>query len=258
MDTAVVSTATDGSASPSLPALVHAAAAALASAETAAEVLDARAMATFAYDKARSAARIATARKAHRDVVDAARRAQADALEIETKADIRLADEVDAAQAAGLVRRPGQRGKVLPRTEDNSPPRLRDAGINSKELHVARSVRDAIARQPAGLKPILEDILANGSEPTRGLLRRTLRSIRSGAERPASTPDSRPTLICGRLIERVSFFEIEGLKECALAEVRLLDAIEKHVANAAPDARVGDLIGSRALAEIIRRARGDA
>ncbi len=64
--------------SASLPSLVRDAAARLASAETSAEVLDARLMATAAYDAAKSAARIATAKRAHDEIIVAVYKAQAD------------------------------------------------------------------------------------------------------------------------------------------------------------------------------------
>ena len=52
-----------------LPSLVRTAAQKLASAETAAEVLDARDAASVAYDAAKSAARIARAKQAHDEII---------------------------------------------------------------------------------------------------------------------------------------------------------------------------------------------
>ena len=96
-----------------LPALVDRAAKALASARTAAEVLEAREAARLAYDAAKSVARLARLAKvkqAHDDIIKAIRRAQRDALEIEARAKCRLADEYDAAQERGEVQtaRPGE------------------------------------------------------------------------------------------------------------------------------------------------------
>lgn len=85
----------------SLPALVRSAATKLAAAETSAEVLDARRAASIAYDAAKLAGRMAKAKQAHDEVISAVYRAQADALEIESMAKRRLADEYDAAQARG-------------------------------------------------------------------------------------------------------------------------------------------------------------
>ena len=82
-----------------LPVLIDKATAALSNARTSAEVLEARA----AYDAAKSAWRMARAKRAHDDVLAAVYRTQADALPIEARAKVRLADEYDAAQERGEV-----------------------------------------------------------------------------------------------------------------------------------------------------------
>ena len=69
-----------------LPSLIARAAEMLSGARTAAEVLEAREAAGLAYDVARRAARLHIAKAAHDDLVAAAHRAQADALEIEAAA----------------------------------------------------------------------------------------------------------------------------------------------------------------------------
>ena len=84
----------------SLPALVDRAVNALAGARTAAEVLEARDLASVAYDVAKMTARFAKAKQAHDELAAAAHRAQGDALKIELQAKYRLADEYDAAQGA--------------------------------------------------------------------------------------------------------------------------------------------------------------
>ena len=86
-----------------LPGLIDRAASMLAGAKSAAEVLEAREYAGLAYDAAKRASRLSRAKSAHDDLIAAAHRAQADALEIEAAAKRRLADEYDAAQARGEV-----------------------------------------------------------------------------------------------------------------------------------------------------------
>ena len=98
-----------------LPAMIDRAASMLSGAKSAAEVLEAREAAGLAYDVARRAARLQRAKAAHDDVIAAAHRAQAHALEIEARAKRRLADEYDAAQARGEVAGNGQRGPELKR-----------------------------------------------------------------------------------------------------------------------------------------------
>lgn len=74
-----------------LPSLIDRAASMLSGAKTAAEVLEARDVAGLAYDVAKRAARLQRAERAHDDLVAAAHRAQAHALEIEARAKRRLA-----------------------------------------------------------------------------------------------------------------------------------------------------------------------
>lgn len=138
----------------SLPALVERAAAALAGARTAAEVLDAGEHAAFAYDVAKRAARIAKAKKAHDDLITAVYRAQADALEIEAQAKRRLADEYDAAQERKEVAVAGdnQRG----RSGGERPPSAADLGLSRKDIHEARIIRNAERADPGIVKRILQ------------------------------------------------------------------------------------------------------
>jgi hypothetical protein len=68
---------------------------------------------------------------------------QADALEIEALAKRRLADEYDAAQERGEVRKNGERSFSSP--EKLSGPEI----LPPKELHEARQIRDAEKREPA-------------------------------------------------------------------------------------------------------------
>ena len=94
--------------------LIETAAAALAKASTAAEVLDVRDKAAAAYDQAKSMAHLGKIRKAHDTIIQACHKAQADALEIEAKAQCRLADEYDNAQKRGEVRKHGRSKNDIP------------------------------------------------------------------------------------------------------------------------------------------------
>lgn len=154
----------------SLPSLVQRAAAQLASATSAAEVLDARDTARVAYDAAKSAARFAKAKKAHDDILSAVYRAQADALEIEALAKRRLADEYDAAQLRGEVRQHG--GDRVSNAETCS---FRDIGLDAKDIHEAREIRDAEETYPGIVRRTLDAALEAGEEPTRAAVRRAVR-----------------------------------------------------------------------------------
>lgn len=149
----------------SLPSLVDRARAVLFDARSAAEVLDARELATAAYDAAKRAARLQKAKKAHDELIAATHRAQADALEIEALAKRRLADEYDAAQERGEVSKRGQHKSHIP--DGNMRADVDDIGLTSKQIHEARQIRDAEEEDPGIVRATLDAMLANGEEPTR-------------------------------------------------------------------------------------------
>ena len=158
----------------SLPQLVDHAAAALSNARSAAEVLEAKDAAGFAYDTAKRAARLAKAKSAHDELISAAHRAQADALEIEAQAKRRLADEYDGAQERGEAstrqNNPGSVGHV---PDGNMPPATATGlGLSRKDIHDARLIRDAEKAEPGIVRRTLDEKLARGEEPTRSAVRR--------------------------------------------------------------------------------------
>lgn len=155
-------------ATQSLPCLVQRAASQLASAASAAEVLEARDMASVAYDAAKKAARLAKAKGAHDELIAKAHRAQADALEIEAMAKRRLADEYDAAQSRGEVKA-ANNAKTTSNAEAVS---ARDIGLSHKDIHEARQIRDAEEAQPGIIRQTLDVALDAGEEPTKASLRR--------------------------------------------------------------------------------------
>lgn len=155
---------------PGLPSLVRTAAQKLASAETAAEVLDARDAASVAYDAAKSAARIARAKQAHDEIIGAVYRAQADALAIESAAKSRLADEYDAAQERGEVRA-ANTGRSVSALET---PSFTDIGLTGKEIHEARIIRDAERDDPGIVRRTVDALLDAGHEPTKAAVKRAI------------------------------------------------------------------------------------
>ncbi len=158
----------------SLPRLVETAAAALANARSAAEVLEAREIASFAYDVARRTARLHKAKNAHDELVAAAHRVQADALTIEAGAKRRLADEYDAAQARGEVASAAiSRGNQWTVAAGNEAPvTAADLGLRRDQIHDARLIRDAEAADPGIVRRTLDERLERGEEPTRAAVRR--------------------------------------------------------------------------------------
>lgn len=160
-------------AAESLPSLLDRASAALAGAKTSAEVLEARDTARVAYDAAKSAGRMARAKQAHDDVIGAVYRAQADALLIEARAKMRLADEYDAAQERGEVA-DGRDGPGAGVAGYNAKATAADLGLRRDEIHEARKLRDAEAANPGATAAALHGMVARGEEPTKAKLRREL------------------------------------------------------------------------------------
>lgn len=170
--------------SENLPALIDRASHALSSAKTSAEVLEARDAASVAYDAAKSAGRMARAKKAHDDVLSAVYRAQADALLIEARAKVRLADEYDAAQERGDVAVAGD-NQVVPDGNDRKAT-ASDIGITRKQIHDARKLRDAEADNPGKTERALVAMVERGEEPTKAKLRREIEGEPTELKRPKS------------------------------------------------------------------------
>jgi hypothetical protein len=179
-----------------LPHLIERAAAALAKATTPAEFLEARDQAAVVYDVAKVAARFAKAKQAHDEIQAACRKAMADALLIEARAQMRLADEYDAAQARGEVSSAGRpKTKNIP-DENNFSSTVTDIGLTSKDIHEARRVRDAEKAKPG----IVEQTLAAAGEPTRARLKRAVSGVLEPpppavqSEAPPPKPDPAPMM----------------------------------------------------------------
>ena len=173
-----------------LPALIDKATAALDAARTSAEVLEARDMARFAYDTAKSAARISKAKQAHDTLIVEVHRSQAHALAIRARAEMRLAEEYDAAQDRGEVAGHGRSKVEAPNVTTTA-----DLGLRRDEIHEARKLRDAEAAEPGIVQRAINEMVERGEEPTSAALRRKV------AERPPPkrTMDRRALWVWGRL-----------------------------------------------------------
>jgi len=184
----------------SLPGLVDRAAQVLASARTSAEVLEAREMAGLAYDAAKRAVRLAKAKQSHDDLIQKVYRAQADALEIESRAKRLLADEYDAAQERGEVARLGDNLPSVP--ERNAKPTAADIGLTRKQIHEARTIRDAEAREPGIVRRVAQEAIAKGEEPSRSKVRRAVREA-AGRLEPVARPVRGKEAICARVKDAI-------------------------------------------------------
>jgi hypothetical protein len=134
------------------------------------EVLAGRRKARRIYDEAGQVARFAERCKAAKEIVESARRAQADAIELETTAARRLADEYDAAQARGAIKKAGNPNS----SGAEELPGAREFGLSHKEVHEARQLRDAENRKPGSIRGAIDNIVSEGRAPTRAALMRDI------------------------------------------------------------------------------------
>jgi hypothetical protein len=126
------------------------------------DVLAAKNLATFAYDVAKDQAKLAERLDAGVGLVDKARRLQGDALLIETRAKILIADNWDAAKEAGLI------NKGRPKSvENNNAFTAAEAGLERTEIHEARKLRDAEKQSPGIVEQAIQARISAGLEPSR-------------------------------------------------------------------------------------------
>ena len=125
-------------------------------------------LASGAYDQAKAAAGYARRMQASEQLISKALRMQADALLIESRAKMALADEYDHAQAAGLVAVQGRPKKV----SDENLFRLEDVGLSKAKVFEARKLRDAEVREPGFIERVVETRVAEGLEPSRAVLKK--------------------------------------------------------------------------------------
>ena len=167
-----------------LPALIDRATRALSNARTSAEILEARDQASVIYDVAKSAARLAKAKGAHDSLLAAAHRSQADALEIMAGAKRRLADEYDLAQERGeVIGRNGGGDTTVP---VRNAATAADIGLTRKEIHEARTIRDAELADPGIVRRTIDAAVAAGEEPSKAKVRRA--AVNAIAKPKVSTP----------------------------------------------------------------------
>lgn len=209
-----------------LPSLIDKATAALDSARSSAEVLEARDMARAAYDAAKTVGRMARVKQAHDSLIADVHRAQANALAIRARAEIRLAEEYDAAQPED-ARKGGYHGNQWAVAPDNAPLTAADIGLRRDEILTARRLRDAEAADPGVVERTVSEMVERGEEPTRAALNREI--TRKPRQRQM---DGRALWLWGRLKD----FERDGIMAAGAAHLvsELTDPMREDVRRLAP------------------------
>lgn len=144
----------------SLPALIDRARSRLAEARTSAEVLEARAAAKAALHYAK--------------LLEAANETQADCLSIIKRAELRMADEIDAAQQRGEVARADAHGRGIQssvRGADTRPATYEELGLTRQRVAEWRELRDAGERV---IDEAIQAALDEGRAPTNADVQRAV------------------------------------------------------------------------------------
>ena len=153
--TQALAVATEGT---SLPTLIDRALARLNDARNSAEVLEAKAVAEAALHYAK--------------VTQAANETHADCLRIIVRAEMRMADEIDAGQDRGEVARAGgDRDSIVRDLDNRTESRLEDLGVSRQRLSEWRDTRDAGSEV---VEQAIEEALSEGRPPTKADIRRAV------------------------------------------------------------------------------------
>ena len=145
-----------------LPALISRAQRYLAEAKTSAELLQARAAAQAALHYSR--------------LRDAAIEVQADCLRIIKLVELRLADEIDAAQERGEVAKPGgDRDSIVQTSDNRTEATFKDLNLDRRRVAEWRQLRDA-GGEPL-VEKVIQDALSEGRPPKASDIRNEVRII---------------------------------------------------------------------------------
>ncbi|WP_379069237.1 hypothetical protein ACHMW4_04220 [Mesorhizobium sp. UC22_110] len=146
----------------SIPSLIDRASRRLAEAKTSAEVLEAKAAAELALHYAK--------------VTKAANESHADCLRIITRAEIRMASEIDRGQAAGEVAKPGRTANV-PASDNRAT--LADLGVSRQRVGEWRKVAEAGEEK---VEQAISEALAEGRAPTKADVHRAAGVVKDKPE----------------------------------------------------------------------------
>lgn len=214
-------------------------------------------LSSVAYDQAKAAGAAAEKVKASRELVDKARRMQAEALRIESMCTVAMADAVDEAQADGKVARRGRPGGQPENARGAGIFSLDDFGISSQRLSEARKLRNQVLIEPGFVDRVVGELMAEGASPTRAGIRhaigtRSASNADKGDQLYETPEEATRTLIAIESFSRrfrepfVGRGAILRVMEAAGYEGEISDLRDRGVVNARGEAQgVGDFLDSR-------------
>ncbi|ARO22921.1 hypothetical protein TAL182_CH01108 [Rhizobium sp. TAL182] len=206
-----------------------------------------------AYEQAKAAAGYAEKVKASRQLIDKARRMQADALKIESVCYVAMANAVDEAQAKGQVAKPGQKVNV-PGSDIFT---LDDVGVDRRRLLEARKLRDAEVKDPGIVERAIEARLSQGLEPSRANLRAAVGTASASKEDRGENFYQTPACATRTLLAFESFSPTIWESSCGLGaisrvleeagyEVVLTDLVDRQTVTQHGELQgVGDFLASQ-------------
>jgi hypothetical protein len=173
------------------------------------------------YDQSKAAASYAKRMKLSDELIGKARRMQGDALLIETRAKMALADQFDEAQKAGVVAVPGRPKKV----SDENLFRLEDVGLSKGQVHEARKLRDAETKEPGLVERAIAARIQAGLEPSRANLRAAVGTASASKEDRGDNFYQTPIEATRTLLAYESFSGTIWESSCGLGAIsRVLEA----------------------------------
>lgn len=99
-----------------------------------------------------------------------------------------LADEYDAAQERGEV---ATKGKPVKVPGDNIKATAEELGIDRKDIHEARKIRDAEIADPGIVRRTVDAALAAGQEPSKAVVKRAVvKAVKDANAPPAASTSS--------------------------------------------------------------------
>lgn len=198
------------------------------------DVIAARLLASGAYDQAKAAAAYAARVGAAERLVTKARQLQGDALLIEARAKIQIAGEWDAAQAAGKASK-GGRPKNVP---DGNGFTAEEAGLTRKEIHEARRLAEAEAKQPGVIEQVIAARLEAGLALSRRSLRVSIGTRTASREERGNNLYETPVEAMRALLAVERFHAAPGILEPACGRGAILRPLEE----AGYDVEIADLV----------------
>lgn len=112
----------------------------------------------------------AAARMDMRQAMDACFRIQADALELVSRSEIRIADEWDRLAAEGKV----ARGRPKKSVGADDALTAVSIGLRRDQIHSARQLRDREAKEPGFIRRTIDDLVARGIAPSKSSIRHAI------------------------------------------------------------------------------------